>query len=205
MVFENSLCQRFESNRVDNFPGFSTLGILEEIQKMMTELQCEPDQFKGRIIFVSMYNDIVWWERGNTETCITNSVTVANYARRFLLGRWSFWGPGSQKKWYGTYSDKPDGYRGKTAERMMLNFPESGHPTFLATSALERGELRSKGKGKKSIHFNGSEETIILVLRTIICVNQLSICGAVANLCKELSKDSEVAGKLAANEDLESM
>ena len=39
-----------------------------------------------------------------------------------------------------------------------------------------------------SIHFNGSEETI-----------------AVADLCKEFSKDSEVAEKLAANEDLESM
>ena len=56
-----------------------------------------------------------------------------------------------------------------------------------------------------SVHFNGSEETIGLILRTIISVNQLRIYGAVADLCKELSKDSEVAGKLAANEDLESM
>ena len=29
-----------------NFPGFSTLGILEEIQTFMTELQCELEQFK---------------------------------------------------------------------------------------------------------------------------------------------------------------
>ena len=88
---------------------------------------------------------------------------------------------------------------------MMLNFAESGHPIFRATSALTRGELRSKGGGKKSIHFNGSEETIELILRAIISVNQISICGAVADLCKELSKDSEFAGKPAANEDLESM
>ena len=71
---------------------------------------------------------------------------------------------------------------------------------FRATSALERGELRSKEKGKKSIHFNGSEETIELILRT-----RLGIYGAVADLGKELSKDSEVAGKPTANEDLESM
>ena len=32
----------------------------------MTELQCEPEQFPGRIIFMSMYNDIVWREQGNT-------------------------------------------------------------------------------------------------------------------------------------------
>ena len=78
--------------------GFTTLGILEEVQKSMTELQCEPEQFKERITFMSMYNDIVWGQRGNAEKCETNSVTVANYARRFLLGRWSFWGPGSEKK-----------------------------------------------------------------------------------------------------------
>ena len=67
---------------------------------------------------------------------------------------------------------------------MMLNFAESGQPIFRATSALERGELRSKGKGKKSIHFNGSEENIELILRTIISVNHLSVYGAVADLCK---------------------
>ena len=56
-----------------------------------------------------------------------------------------------------------------------------------------------------SIHFNGSEETIELILGTIISVNQLSIYGAVADLCKEFSKDSEFVGKLAANEDFKLM
>ena len=175
------------------FSGFTTMGILEEIQKCMTELQCAPEQFKGRLIFMSMYNDTVWRDRGNTEKCIMNSVTVANCARRFLLGRWSFSGLGSEKKWCGTCWDKPDGDWDKTAELMMLNFEESGHPIFRATSALERGELRSNAKGKKSIHFNGCKETIELILRTLLSVNQLCIYGAV------------VAGKSAANEDLESM
>ena len=43
-----------------HFPGFTTLATLDEIQKMMTESKCEPEQFKGRIIFMSMYNDIDW-------------------------------------------------------------------------------------------------------------------------------------------------
>ena len=140
---------------------------------MMTEIQCEPEQFKHRIIFMSMYNDIVWRERRNTVKCIMNSVTVATYARKFLLGRWAFLGPGSEKKWYGVYSDKPDGEWDKTAEGMMLHFAESGHTIFRATRALERGELRSKVKGKKSVHFNGSDDTIDLILRTVISVNQL--------------------------------
>ena len=45
------------------FPGFTTLQILAEIQNMMSEIQCKFEQFPGRIIFMSMYNDIVWGEK----------------------------------------------------------------------------------------------------------------------------------------------
>ena len=99
---------------------------------------------------------------------------------------------GSEKKCYGTHVSKPDGEWDKTVEDIMLNSAESGHPKFRATSALERGDLKSKGKGIKSIHFNGGDDTIDLILQTIVSVNQLSVYGAVADLCKELSKDSEV-------------
>ncbi len=52
--------------------------------KKLTEPQCELEQFKDRIIFMSMYNDIVWWEQRNTEKW-EKSVTVANFTRRFRL------------------------------------------------------------------------------------------------------------------------
>ena len=64
--------------------------------------------------------------------CVMSSCKVANYARRFLLGRWSFLGPGSEKKWYGTYSDKPDGDWDRTAEQMILTFAGTSHPIFRA-------------------------------------------------------------------------
>ena len=41
------------------FQGFIPFGVLEQIQEFMKEQKCEPEQFKGRIIFVSMFNDIV--------------------------------------------------------------------------------------------------------------------------------------------------
>ena len=69
----------------------------------------------------------------------------------------------------------------------MLNCAEIGYPVFRAHSALEKGELKSKGKGVKSIHFNGSDDTIELILRTVISVNQLSVYGA---LCKDSARDS---------------
>ena len=44
---------------------------------------------------------------------------------------------------------------------------------------------KSKGGGKLSIHFCADGETIETVFRTIISVNQLSIYGAISNLCDE--------------------
>ena len=55
---------------------------------------------------------------------------------------------------------------------------------------FERGDLGRKRHGKKSTHFDENEGNIELLLRTVISVNQLSIYGAMADLCKELNKDS---------------
>ena len=61
---------------------------------------------------------------------------------------------------------------------MLHNFTGSGHPIFRCTSPLERGQLRSNEGGKATIHFNGSTENIELLLRMVISVHQLSLCGA---------------------------
>ena len=51
------------------FPGLATVGIFNQIQQMMRELQCEPENFTGRILFMSMFNDTVWDVKGNGEIC----------------------------------------------------------------------------------------------------------------------------------------
>ena len=68
---------------------------------------------------------------------------------------------------------------------MLLEFAESGHPIFRATTPLSRGQLKSKGRGKLSIHFSADQDTIDTIYRIILSVNQLSIYGAVANMCEE--------------------
>ena len=117
---------------------------------------------------MSMFNDIVWDVTGNDEICSNNLERIKQYAQRFPRGRWSFLGPGSEKKWYGTYDRKPDGSWDRTAEKLLLNFAGSGHPIFRGTSALESGELRSTEGGKTSIHFNGSTQNIELLLEMVI-------------------------------------
>ena len=47
-----------------NLPRFNTVGMLNQIQQMVGELQCEPENFTGRIIFKSMLNEIAWDAKG---------------------------------------------------------------------------------------------------------------------------------------------
>ena len=70
-------------------------------------------------------------------------------------------------------------------ERMLLEFAESGCPIFRATSPLSRGRLKSKGHGKLSIHFCADLETIKTIFRIVVSASQLSLYGAIAEMCEE--------------------
>ena len=79
----------------------------------------------------------------------------------------------------------------------MMKFSESGHPVFRSTSPLLQGVLRgSTSGGKLSIHFCADEGTIETVLRTIISGNQLSIYGAVSDLCEKYKSCHVRTGRL---------
>ena len=78
---------------------------------------------------------------------------------------------------------------------MLLEFEESGHPTFRATTPLSRGILKSKGRGKLLIHFAADEFTIETIFRIILSVNQLSVYRAVAALCEEFESHQGGSGE----------
>ena len=46
---------------------------------------------------MSMFNDIVKDAIGNKEQCVHISQAVAEHARKFPRGHWSFLGPGSEE------------------------------------------------------------------------------------------------------------
>ena len=120
----------------------------------------------------------------NKDECLANAENVKVLARRFGIGQWSFIGPGSEKKWYSS-ENSPQGALDHIAEEMLLEFAESGHPTFRATTSLSRGFLKSKGHGKLSIHFAADVDRVDTIYRIILSVNQLSVYGAVAAICEE--------------------
>ena len=42
------------------FPGFTTMQLCHEVQKLLSRLSGTPEKFTGRIFFTSMFNDISW-------------------------------------------------------------------------------------------------------------------------------------------------
>ena len=108
------------------FPGFNTLQPSEKVNSLLYRLGETPETFTGRIVFMSMFNDISCGIRDNEQECLANSRLVSLYARKFGKGQWSFIGPGSEKKWYFMEENSPQGIWDNIAEKMLVEFAESG-------------------------------------------------------------------------------
>ena len=129
------------------FPGFTTLQLCGKVTDLLSRLGETPETFTGRIPFMSMFNDISCDRRGNKEECLANAESVKVLAKKFSIGQWSFIGPGSEKKWSSAEENSPQGAWDRIADEILLEFAESGHPIFRATTPLSRGKLKSKGHG----------------------------------------------------------
>ena len=145
---------------------------------------------------MSMLNDISYDKKDNEEECVANAKVVSILAKKFGIGQRSFIGPGSEKKWCSMEENSPQGIWDHIAEKMLVDFAESGCPIFRATTPLSRSKLRSKGHGKLSIHFAADQETIETIFRIIVSANQLSLYGAVANMCEEFESLHDRSGQL---------
>ena len=176
------------------FPGFTTLQLCDKISDLLSSMEQTPESFTGRILFMSMFNDISCDRKGNKEECLANARVVKVLAKKYGIGHRSFIGTGSEKKWYSS-ENSPQGAWDHIAEEMLLEFAESAHPIFRATTPLSRGQLKSKGHGKLSIHFAADQDTVDTIYRIILSVNQLSIYGAVAAICEEFEDHQDRTGQ----------
>ena len=92
--------------------------------------------------------------------------------------------------------NSPQGICDHMANKMLVEFAESRCPIFRATTPLSSGKLKSKGHGKLSIHFAADQKTIETIFRIIVFANQLSLYGAVANMCEECESLHDRSGQL---------
>ena len=126
------------------FPGLTTLQLCGKVTDLLSTLGETPETFTGRILLMSMFNDIFCDGKGNQEECLANAKVVSIFARKFGIGQRSFIGPGSEKKRFSMEEHSPQGIWDCIAEEMMLEFAESRCPIFRATTPLSRGNLKSK-------------------------------------------------------------
>ena len=135
---------------------------------------------------MSMFNDIDWTKKGNSDVGISNTRDVGDHQRVSARAYWSTLGPGDEEKWYGTCNYQPEGQWDQQANQMLEVFAQTGHPVFRGTSALSRGTLKRK-QAQNTIHFTADSENIELIMRTIHSTNQLSIYGTMSSWCVDLS------------------
>ena len=102
-------------------PGFTTLQLCDKINDLLSNLGQTPATFTGRILFMSMFNDISCDRKDNKDECLRNAESVKVFARKFGIGQWSFIGPGSEMKWYSS-ENSPQGAWDNIAEQMLLEF-----------------------------------------------------------------------------------
>ena len=55
------------------FPGFNTLKLNEEVKSLLFRLGETPEIFTGRILFMSMVDDISCGTKDNEEVCLANA------------------------------------------------------------------------------------------------------------------------------------
>ena len=90
--FKTSLEYR-NFNRIDGepiefewniFPGFTTLQLSHKVQELLSRLSAEPEKIIGRIIFMSMFNDISWGSRDNKKECESNAQSRFSLCKKNL-------------------------------------------------------------------------------------------------------------------------
>ena len=58
------------------FPGFTTLQLCHKVQELLSRLSVTPEKFTGRIIFMSMFNDISWRSKNNKKEIRSRTMVI---------------------------------------------------------------------------------------------------------------------------------
>ena len=130
----------------DSFPGHTILELLREIQKTMAENRSQPEQFRDRIIFMSMYNEPIGRKMEMNE-CV-----FCQGHRSFLDRRKMVWNAH---------------LRARRFVELLCRKADASSPRMW-TSCLSSNKVRwtedlwkSKKRGKLSIHHNGDRRVVV--------------------------------------------
>ena len=73
------------------FPGFTTLQLCGKVPDLLSRLRETLETFTGRILFMSMFNDISCDKKDNEEECVANAKVASILAKKFGIGMVVYW------------------------------------------------------------------------------------------------------------------
>ena len=165
-----------------------------KINDLLSDLGEAPETFTGRILFMSMFNDISCDRKGNKEECLANARVVKVLAKKFGIGQWSFIvqvlkRSGILRK---RIVHKELGITSRTrccwnSQKADVQFSVHQHHFPVVIS-------KAKDMENWSIHFTADYRTIETIFRITVSANQLSLYGAVANMCEEFETHQDRSG-----------
>ena len=168
------------------FPGFTTLQLFREVQEFLSNLSAQPQDFTGRIIFMSMFNDISWGYKDSEK-----EMRVKRSARFYLCEKIFTRKMVILRTWI--RKEMVFHSRMQTTKRMGQSCG-GNNDNNLQTADTQSSDPRvhypeecSRANVVENCQYTSAlmRDTIGTVFRTIISVNQLSIYGAVSDLCEE--------------------
>ena len=133
------------------FPGFDTLQLYGKVKDLLSRLGETPENFTGRILFMSMFNDISCGTKDNEKECVANAKVVSLYAKKFGTGQWSFIGPGSEKKWYSMEETVHKEFGTISRKRCCWNSPKAD--VQFSVLRLHCPEVNSEAKDMENCRF----------------------------------------------------
>ena len=108
--------------RVDYLPRIHHDGALHQSPRVTVKIERNTRKIHRTDYLHVDFQRHLMGSKDNKKDCESSAQFVSLYAKRFGAGRWSFLGPGSEKKWYSISGDSPQGEWDRIAEQMLLTF-----------------------------------------------------------------------------------
>ena len=155
------------------FPGFNTLQLSDQVKSLLYRLGETPET-TFPVKQKTMKKNV--WQTLDSYLCMQEDLVKDNgHSLVLILKR-------SGTPWKRTVHKESGTIWRK---RCCWNLLRADVQISMLRLHLSRGQLKSKGHGKLSIHFAAVQETIETIFRIFASANQLSLYGAIAEMCEE--------------------
>ena len=146
--------------RVEHFPRTYVIGTASKDSGVFGKQNIHPEKFVYRIIFTSMFHDIIW----DKKIMIRNAFQIPKPSGTMRRNLYQLIGHSLDlevKTGGMTLVSKPGGKWNSVVGQMPQRFVETGHPASTRTSSLNRGVVKRKNN-RNTIHINAESPNVEL-------------------------------------------